>query len=54
MPFDDPTAPEKRGVISCSVCGEPMASGNTKTDEAGQLIRDECYLCKLRKDQRRP
>src|SRR5271154_1188077 len=52
MPCDDRTAPEKPGVIFRSVCGEPRALVSAKTDEAGQPVHEECYPCKLRKEQR--
>jgi hypothetical protein len=48
----DPAPPGKPGVIFCSVCCEPMSLGTAKTDEAGQPVHGECYLCKLRKEQR--
>jgi formylmethanofuran dehydrogenase subunit E len=51
MPCDGPSTPAKPGVIFCSECGEPMSHGTAKT-EAGQPVHEECYLCKLRKEQR--
>jgi hypothetical protein len=41
-------------VVFCSVCGEPMALETSKTDKAGQPVRSECYLCRLRREQKRP
>jgi hypothetical protein len=54
MLSDDSAVPEKPkpGVIFCAVCGEPMALETAKTDDAGQAVHSECYLCKLRKQQR--
>jgi formylmethanofuran dehydrogenase subunit E len=42
----------KPDVIFCAECGEPMARGTAKTDQNGQPVSEECYLCKLRKEQR--
>jgi formylmethanofuran dehydrogenase subunit E len=54
MPRNERTPPKeaKPDVIFCAECGEPMARGTAKTDQNGQPVSEECYLCKLRKEQR--
>jgi len=53
MPRNERTPPRETepDVIFCAECGEPMARGTAKTDPNGQPVSEECYLCKLRKQQ---
>ena len=32
----------------CILCGNPVLLGNSKTDENGKAVHDECYLLRMR------
>ena len=36
-----------RNVLICSICQQPVAVENSKTDENGQAIHEDCYLQRL-------
>jgi hypothetical protein len=34
-------------VLICSICRQPVALENSKTDENGHAIHEDCYLQRL-------
>ena len=36
-----------RNVLICSICHQPVALENSKTDENGHAIHEDCYLQRL-------
>jgi hypothetical protein len=43
-------APEHMRLPLCSICDKPVQLENSKTDEDGKAIHEECYILKLKQN----
>ena len=41
----------KSGLITCYLCGEPMALTGATTDEKGRVVHTDCYLSRLNRER---
>ena len=39
-----------KGLLSCRVCGTPVALESCKTDEHGKAVHDECYIAAMKRE----
>jgi hypothetical protein len=44
-------ASSELGVLRCSLCQMPVQLEDSKTDENGKAVHEECYLLRLRLEQ---
>ena len=42
---------KNKGPLLCRVCDKPVAIGNSKTDEDGSAIHEDCYVVKVKRKQ---
>lgn len=42
---------QNKRPLLCPVCGRPVAIENSKTDEDGAAIHEDCYVVKVKKSR---